>query len=145
MENVMENTHSHMPAVARSLHKMAIGLYQKALNAQMDGREGLARAEFMIGYRMELLTLKLISDDIQPLAATIEGSAAILAFHAGAKKDAMRLADSSLRCCIPDSLADVLREIVDERGVKSVAMPRREQKRVEQGGRCVIIGFGQEL
>ena len=141
----MENPHSHLPAIARLLHKMAMGLYHKGLNAQMDGRAGLAHTAFMSGYRLELLSLKLISEDIQPLSATIEGSAAILAFHAGAKKDAMRLADSSLRCCIPDSLADVLREIVDERGVKSAAIPHRENKRVVQGGRCVIIGFGEDF
>ena len=139
------STASHMPAIARSLHKAAIGLYHRALNAQMDGRAKLARAEFSLGYRVELLTLKFINYDIQPLAATIEGSAAILAFHAGAKSDAIRLANASLRNLIPESLAGVLHQIIGAKAVKGTALPRREHKRVEQGGRCVIIGFDRDV
>ena len=110
-----------MPKAARILHKTAMGVYWKALECLADGHAHIARAAFVVAYQCEKMAVRMVHEDIQPLAGTLWGSTAVLAYHAGFQKEALRLAHMSLGCCIPQSLATVLYQL--QRGEGRLELP----------------------
>jgi len=99
-------------SVTRLLHKAAIKLSQHALKTRRNGFPAIARAEFFLAFRVERDLAASLSATADPAAAVVQRSAAILAFHAGATKEAVKLADASLKNWMPEEVAMTLREII---------------------------------
>ena len=99
------------PLVPRLLHRAAINIGRHALGTRGIGFPMMARAEFWVAYRLECDAASLLPPGSSSANAVLCRSAAILAYHAGAKEEASRLAGIGLQSWMPEEIAESLRQI----------------------------------
>ena len=125
-------------SVTRLLHRAAIKLGRHALDARRNGFPAVARVEFYLAYRIERDLAESLSATADPACAVLQRSAAIMAFHAGAKTEAVKLAQVSLESWMPEDIAATLREIIRRGGAAGAVAMTDSLLGTQPAGKAVV-------
>ncbi len=106
--SVLHKATNGLPAL---YHRSSVRLGRHAVLSRRKGLVLFARVEFWIAFRIEMQARRIAV--VSGMSSEVlTRSAAILAFHAGARSEAARLAEEGLCSWMPDEIAAALREII---------------------------------